>query len=149
MPSENDKTKPITATVIVEINAPSAHVWNALITPEIIKQYLFGTDTECDWKPGCPIYFRGEYQGKKYEDKGVILQIQAETLLQYSYWSSMSGTPDLPENYATVTFTLSRIGSSTQLTLHQDGLKNEEARLHSEQNWGFVLESLKTIVEKK
>lgn len=149
MPSENDKTIPIAATVIVVINAPSVHVWNALITPEIIKQYLFGTDTECDWKPGSPIYFRGEYQGKKYEDKGVILQIQTETLLQYSYWSSMSGTPDLPENYTTVTFTLSRMGSSTELTLRQDGLKNEEARNHSEQNWRVVLESLKNIVEKK
>lgn len=137
-----------TASVSIQINAEPADVWHALVTPELIKQYLFGTDTECDWKTGSPIYFRGEYNGTTYQDKGVILDIEKEKILRYTYWSSMSGTPDLPENYVDVLFTITRVNSGTILTLHQNGIKNEESRKHSEQNWGTVMEGLKNIVER-
>jgi len=140
-------TKGLTATVTQNINADAAAVWKALITPEMIKQYLFGTETECAWIVGSPIFFRGEYQGKTYEDKGVILEILPEQKLRYSYWSSMSGTPDLPEYYVNVTYELTRAGTGTILTIHQDGIKTEASRTHSEENWGFVLEGIKKIVE--
>ena len=51
-----------------EINAPVEQVWKALTDPELIKQYFFGTQTETSWKVGTPIYFRGEWDGKPYED---------------------------------------------------------------------------------
>jgi len=34
----------ITAKVNISINAPVPKVWDALIKPEIIKQYFFGTE---------------------------------------------------------------------------------------------------------
>ena len=135
--------------VNITLNVDSAKVWDALTNPVLIKQYLFGTETECDWKVGSPIYFRGEWQGKKYEDKGTILAINPGKLLKYSYWSSMSGTPDVPENYANVIFELSSHGNTTVLTLTQDGSKTEESKKHSEENWGSVLDGLKKIVEGK
>lgn len=138
----------LTATVTIELTASPASVWNALITPELIKQYLFGTETECDWKIGSPIFFRGEYNGVKYEDKGVILDIEREKVLRYTYWSSMSGTADLPQNYSVVMFTLARSNSGTRVTLQQEGMKDEKAREHSEQNWRIVLETFKKIVEQ-
>ncbi|MFA6438521.1 MAG: SRPBCC family protein [Bacteriovoracaceae bacterium] len=140
-------TKLFTATVSKNINADTARVWKALITPEIIKQYLFGTETESKWTVGSPIYFRGEYQGKIYEDKGVILELHTEKLLRYTYWSSMAGTSDIPENYVVVSYELLQHGTSTELTIVQDGIKTEESKKHSEQNWGMVLESIKKIVE--
>ena len=51
-------------------------VWNALVDPAIIKQYMFGTTVTSDWKEGSPIVWKGEWQGKPYEDKGVILRMQ-------------------------------------------------------------------------
>lgn len=142
-------SKQFEVKVIVEIGANCESVWKALTTPELIKQYLFGTETECDWNVGSPIFFRGEWQGKKYEDKGTILEIQKEQLLKYSYWSSMSGIPDLPENYMIVAFELAQKGITTILTLVQDGSKTEESKKHSEQNWGSVLDGLKKMLEKK
>src|SRR5687767_6507873 len=59
----------------ISIDASSARVWEALTTPEVIKEWFFGVDTETDWKVGSPIVHRGEYQGKPYEDKGSIVQI--------------------------------------------------------------------------
>lgn len=55
------------------INAPASKVWEALIDPDLIKQYLYGTEVTSDWKVGSPITYKGEWQGKAYEDKGQIL----------------------------------------------------------------------------
>ena len=135
------------AEVQTEIKAPVAKVWEALVEPAKIKQYMFGTDAVSDWQEGAPIVWKGEWQGKPYEDKGVILQLQPERVLQYSHFSPLSGQPDLPENYHTVTIMLSPQGSATNVTLSQDNNASEEEREHSQQNWGTMLNSLKKFVE--
>ena len=58
------------------IAAPAGKVWDALVTPAAIKQYMFGTTVVSDWKEGNPIVWKGEWQGKRYEDKGVIQQLK-------------------------------------------------------------------------
>ncbi len=140
--------KPFTAKVSIEINADSATVWKWLTTPELIKQYFFGTQTETDWKKGSPIFFRGEWEGKKYEDKGTILDIQPGKFVKYNYWSSMSGTADIPENYATITYEVTPKENATVLTIIQDGIKTEESKTHSEQNWNSVMGGMKKMVEQ-
>ena len=53
-----------TAKATSMIHAPISKVWQALVNPEIIKQYLFNTDVISDWKVGSPITYRGEWEGK-------------------------------------------------------------------------------------
>jgi uncharacterized protein YndB with AHSA1/START domain len=132
----------------VKINAKTDKVWEALTTPSIIKQYLFGTETISDWKEGSRITFKGVWEGKEYIDGGTILKIEPEKILQYTYWSSMSGTEDIPENYATITFEISIDGNATLLTLTNDNCKTEKMRDHLAENWKAVLNGLKEIVEK-
>ncbi len=36
----------------ITIHAPVSKVWEALINPDLIKQYLFGTQAISDWKVG-------------------------------------------------------------------------------------------------
>jgi len=130
------------------LNASPQTVWNALTNPQIIKQYLFGTETVTDWLPGSQIIFQGEYQGYQYKDKGVIQQIEPLQLLQYTYWSSFSGIPDLPENYSLVTYRLEpQPGNTTLLTLTQQGFTTPETLEHSQKNWAMVLGVMKDIVE--
>lgn len=131
------------------IHAPVEKVWEALTKPELIKQYFFGTEAVSDWKQGSPLTFKGVWEGKHYEDKGTIVNIQPTTYLRYTYLSSMSGKEDLPENYAHVTYELSEDGESTLLTVTQDNVENEKSRVHSEENWGVVLNSLKEMLEKE
>lgn len=138
----------IELTFTTEINAPIAKVWDALINPEQIKKYLFGTQTHCDWKVGSPIRFTGEWDGKSYEDKGTILAIENEKILSYDYWSSFSGVPDVHENYQIVTFRLENDMDKTRVSLTQQNIRSEEAKSHSEENWKMVLNSLKELVEK-
>jgi uncharacterized protein YndB with AHSA1/START domain len=123
-------------------------VWDALVNPKKIKEYMFGTNVASDWKKGSPIVWKGEWKGKKFEDKGVILQLERERLLQYSHFSPLSGLPEKPENYHTVTIELSKKGTQTLVSLSQDNNLTDEEREHSEKNWKMMLEGLKKLLEK-
>lgn len=137
------------AKASVTINAPSSKVWVALINPEMIKQYLFGTEAVSDFKEGSPIVYKGVWEGKPYEDKGTILQIVPEKFFVSTYWSSMSGKPDAPENYSKVTYELTQESDGQSLlTVTQDNNPTMESKVHSEQNWQTVLNTLKGLLEK-
>lgn len=137
----------ITGKATIEINAPATVVWEALTTPAIIKKYFMGTDAHTDWKVGSPITFTGEWQGKSYQDKGTILEVNKNKLLRYNYWSSMSGIEDKPENYVPITYTLSEYDGVTTLVIIQENIPYEKMKTHSEENWNKVLAELKKVVE--
>lgn len=129
------------------INAPISKVWEALTNPSLIKQYLYGTEVTSDWKVGSPITYKGEWQGKAYEDKGKILQMEPERLLVSTFWSSLAGLPDVPENYKTVRYELSPENGGTRITLTQDNNASQEEADHSQKNWNTVLDELKKLLE--
>ncbi len=133
------------ATTVV--NAPTSRVWDALTQPDLIKQYLFGTRVTTDWKVGSPITYEGVWEGKAYKDKGVILQVEPGKLLVSTFWSALSGLPDIPENYQTVRYELAAEDGGTRLTILQDNNPTQEDANHSAQNWNMVLGELKKIVE--
>lgn len=142
-----DNGKDFVAHASTTIEAPVAIVWQALTDPDLIEQYMFGTKVVTDWRKGSPITWQGEWQGTSYKDKGVILEIEPQQLLKYSHYSPLSGKPDVPENYHTVTIELSREGEQSVVLLSQDNNDTEEARAHSEENWQSMLEGLKNVVE--
>jgi uncharacterized protein YndB with AHSA1/START domain len=135
------------AETSVTVNASPAAVWKALTTPALIKKYLFGTDVETDWKEGSAINYTGEYNGSKYHDKGVVKKIIPEKILQTTYWSSMQGKEDKPENYNLVTYVISELDGRSIVTLSQDNISTEKEKEHMIQNWDMVLKKLKEIVE--
>lgn len=132
----------------IEFKAPIAGVWKGLTDPAIVEQYFFGTRLASSWKVGEPITFSGEWEGHKYEDGGIILGIDEPRLLKYTYWSSMSGTENKPENYITITYDLTETDGKTTLVITQEGIKSREAAEHSEQNWRSIFDGLKKIIEK-
>jgi uncharacterized protein YndB with AHSA1/START domain len=137
----------LTLKTTVTFNAPIEKVWHGLTDPATVKEYFFGTDLKSDWKVGSPITFSGEWEGHKYEDGGIILDIDEPRLLKYTYWSSMMGLENIPENYYNITYELSETEAVTTLVITQDGVKNQEAADHSEQNWKTVFDGLKKIIE--
>jgi len=136
------------ARASVTVDAAPAKVWNALVDPETIREYMMGANVVSEWEEGNSIVWEGEYEGKAYKDKGTILRKDPERLLQYTHFSPLSGQEDRPENYHTVTIQLSPEGSQTTVALTQDNNDTDEARSHSEQNWKAMLDGLKKIVEK-
>jgi uncharacterized protein YndB with AHSA1/START domain len=136
------------AKASVTVNAPATKVWRALVDPDAIRQYMFGTTVVTDWRKGSNIAWKGEWQGQSYEDKGVILQFKPERLLQYSHFSPLSGLPDTPESYHTVTVELSSENNHTRVSLTQDNNPTEPARDHSQENWEKMLAALKRFLEQ-
>ena len=131
----------------VDVQASPSAVWAALTDPQAIAQYMFGTAARSTWTEGSPVTWSGTWQGRSYEDKGVVLTAQPGRRLRFTHFSPLAGLPDVPENYHTVTIDLSGDGTGTHVTLVQDKNETEEARAHSQQNWVMVLEGLKKYVE--
>jgi uncharacterized protein YndB with AHSA1/START domain len=131
----------------VTINASPEKVWKAITTPEHIAKYLFGTKVTSDWKEESVITYQGEYNGTHYHDKGIIKTFDPYNTFAATYWSSMSGKEDLPENYNLVTYSLEEKDGKTVLTLQQDNIGSEREKEHSQTNWEMVLKELKKVAE--
>lgn len=131
----------------VDIDASPQEIWDALIEPDRVEQYMFGTRLRTDWEVGSPITWSGEWQGKSYQDKGEILEFEPEARLRYSHHSPLRGAPDVPESYHTVTIELTSNDNGTTVTLAQDNNDTEEARDHSQASWQSMLEGLREHVE--
>jgi len=137
------------AETSITIDAPTTDVWKAITTPATVKEYLMGTTVKSDWKEGSAISYEGEYNGKKYHDKGIIKKFEPNKLFQSTYWSSAGGKEDKPENYNLVTYKLSENGGKTNVTLTQDNVLSEKEKEHVTGNWAMVLKKLKEVVERK
>ena len=136
------------AKASVDIAATEDEVWKALIDPAAIKEYMFGSTVTSEWREGSPITWAGEFEGKKYEDKGVITEFEPGKRLGFTHFSPRSGVPDVPENYHHVIIELTGEGDATHVALEQDNNADEDSRDHSAKNWEMMLDGLKKYVER-
>jgi uncharacterized protein YndB with AHSA1/START domain len=136
-------------TKSIQINAPIEKVWDALTNPDVVELYLFGTKVITDWKEESPILFKGNWHGKPFEDKGKVLGVQQNSQLKYSYWSSVLGLADIPENYTVTTYTLRNLGHAITVVVMQENLESQPTQVqeYAEKYWEDLLQSLKKIAE--
>lgn len=147
---------PLIVKSSITINATPERVWDALINPEQTKKYMFGCETVSDWKPGSPLLWKGNYEGKEMVFvKGNIVNIEPEKLLAYTTIDPNSEIPDIPENYLTVTYTLSSQNEQTVLTVTQgdyatvgDGEKRYRESTDGG-GWDPILVEIKKLLETK
>jgi uncharacterized protein YndB with AHSA1/START domain len=136
------------ATAKIDIQAPAARVWDALVNPELVKVYLYGAQIESDWKVGSPITYKGEWKGKPYADKGVILAIEPGKLLKVTHYSPLSGLPDVLDNYHVVTYAVASAGGHSTLSITQENNRDQAEVDESIGTWTMVLGGIKTLLEK-
>jgi uncharacterized protein YndB with AHSA1/START domain len=136
-----------TAKADTEISASADQVWAALTDPDQIKEYMFGSQVDTDWKPGSPIRWKGEFQGRSYEDKGEVLEVEPGRRLKVTHFSPLTGQDDVPENYHTVTYELAEHDGHTHVSLSQDNAGSDEEAEHSSATWQQMLDGLKKQVE--
>ena len=138
------------ATASTDIDAAPDVVWHVLTSPEEVKKYMFGTTVESDWTPGSSIVWRGEYEGKPYEDKGEVIACEPRRRLEVTHFSPLSGQDDLPENYHRLTYSLETSGrGGTRLVLTQDGNSSQDEADHARSNWEQMLAGLKKVAEER
>ena len=136
------------ATAQCEIDAPPEKVWRALTDPQLIKKYMFGSEVRTDWKPGSPITWQGEFEGRKYMDKGEILAVEPGRRLEITHFSPLTGQEDRPENYHKVSYELQQTDGGTSLRLTQDNSSSAEEAEHSAATWQMMLDGLKKVAEQ-
>lgn len=137
-----------TATAEVDVSAAPDQVWQALTDPKQIKRYMFGAEVDASWEPGSPITWKGEYDGRSYEDKGEVLEVEPGRRLAVNHFSPLSGQEDRPENYHRLTYEIEPAGDHTHVRLEQDNAGSPEEAEHSRQNWQTMLDNLKNLVER-
>lgn len=135
------------ATAEIDIAGSPDRVWDALTDPDQVEKYMFGSRVESDWQPGSPIVWKGEWEGRPFEDKGTVVEVDPEHTLVVTHFSPLSGQDDVPENYHTLTYELRAEGESTHLSLNQDNNASAEEAAHSQENWQTMLDGIKKLVE--
>lgn len=134
-------------TQSIRIRAPLDAVWDALVDPQKIAQWLNGAHVETTWKPGSPITFSGSLEGMTYRDKGVVVKLEPQALMQYTHWSKWSRLPDTPEHYSVITITVTPAQGGTLLAVRHENLATEEMYKHSKSHWETRLPELKKLLE--
>ena len=135
------------ATAGADVDTPPSQVWTVLTDSRLLGEVMFGSQIITDWEVGGPIVYRGEWEGKPFEDKGVIDELTEPRRIRMQHYSPLSGLPDEPENYHHVAFELEPLGDSsrTRVTITQDGNADQDAADHSAANWQTMLESLQKV----
>jgi uncharacterized protein YndB with AHSA1/START domain len=140
-------TEKYVAISTIAIEAPPSRVWSVITDPESVGELFFGSEVITDWTVGGPIIWRGEWEGKPFEDKGEIIAFEPGRRLETTHFSPLTGQPDVPENYHTLTWTLEPAGTQTVLTLMQDNNDSPAAAEHSKDMWDMLVATVKDIAE--
>ena len=144
---KNEKNLTTERSILIKANA--AGIWDVLTNTEKIKQYLFNSEAETDWKVGSPVTFSRVSEGKKYVDKGKILEVVPQKLLKYSYFSSQEEYADIPENYSTITYSLEKQNENNiKLTYCRENIPIEFERKNQENFLPGMLDNIKKLAEK-
>jgi uncharacterized protein YndB with AHSA1/START domain len=135
------------ATARADVDVSPRRVWTVLTDSLMLGEVMFGSEIVTDWQVGSPIVFRGEWEGRQFEDKGVIDELTEPRRIRMQHYSPLSGLPDEPDNYHHVKFEFEPLGdgSRTRVTITQDGNADQDAAVHSAANWQTMLESLREV----
>ncbi|MDR6871392.1 uncharacterized protein YndB with AHSA1/START domain [Bosea sp. BE125] len=143
----------------IRITAAPGKVWAALVASWAGETWR-NADFETDWQIGSPIAITARIGAKRYRDKGRVIRVEPYDLLQYAYWSRISGLPDVPSSYSTITFKIVPEGDQVLLEVEQDvppsplrhgkdwSIGPESGFRHVEFYWRSTLPILKHVVEQ-
>ncbi len=147
--------KDMTVRNEIDIKGTAAAVWDALTNPEKTKKYMFGCEAVSGWQPGDALLWKGMLEGQETVFvKGQILDIRPGKLLAYTTIDPLADMEDIPENYVTVTYTLTEKDGLTTLKVSQgdfagvaDGERRYQDCYNNGLGWSPVLEEIKKLVE--
>src|ERR1700681_3948705 len=146
--AKHTRSKDLIAKSSIQINNTIHEAWNALVNPEIVEKYMLGSQQLSDFQKGSSIIWKKNFNGRKFVDKGEILEITPPKSLKYTHYSPASGNPDAPENYQTVSVALKENAKGTTIELSSDNNASEEERKRTEQIWTYYFQGLKLIMDK-
>ena len=129
------------------IGASANRVWDAITRPDLVKQWQYGTDLSTDWRKGSSIVFRNEWEGKVFEQKGTILEVEPGCLVKYTLFAPQPGLEDRPENYFVMSYLLEDVDGRTLLTITQEDTRSQSVQEPADEAENAILLALKKLAE--
>jgi uncharacterized protein YndB with AHSA1/START domain len=140
-------------TQSIHINALPDKVWMVLTNPDKIEQYMYGSRMERPWEEGHPIEYMVNQNGQRVlMVKGSVIKVEPPFYLEHTVFPAMNTTiEDVPENYLTVSYTITVKGNESELTITQqdftkvaEGEKRYDSTVHG---WAGALPKIKKLAE--
>ena len=132
----------------IEIGAPPAKVFRALLDPELMNKWLWGAKAQVDLAAGTISYgWQYEVEGRNVVGGPTrIIEIVANQRL-VTDWTDWRGDPNKPLTRVTWTLDGLAAGTRTRVTLVHDGFELPVDRSDYQQGWGEFARALRDLVE--
>lgn len=128
-------------------------VWQALVDPEVMRQYWVGPKSDCvrvnvsDWKPGSRWEHQRLDEARTVDITGKVIESNPPHRLVYS-WARPNEADDASK-HSRVSFDIeAHIDGLVRLTVTHDDLERDPQMLEGiSGGWPMVLSNLKTLLE--
>ena len=131
----------------VRIEVPVDQVWNALVSPDLVKQWQYGSELITDWQVGSPIRFRTRWENQVFEQWGQVLSFNPFELIKYSLFAPRPGLEDRPENYFVMSYLVSPVEGATKLEIRQEDNRPSAQQGEPPGADNPILKGLKALLE--
>ncbi len=127
-------------------------VWDVLTNPEQTKHYMFGCEVLSDWSLGSPIVWNGKTENGEIITyvQGTITKYIDKQEVSFTMFDPNIGIQDIPENYISLTYKISKTGNNTKLIILQGdfyGTENAQKRFEeSQKGWDMVIPLLQKMI---
>jgi len=113
------------------IPAEPESVWQAITNPEHLNQIFEELQCHCEWTVGTKIQFtRQQDEHDLVVEKGEVIRVSAQNLLEYTSFPTQMGIEDDLENYIVVCYILlDNYDGTTHLSITQKGYNYVEGGL--------------------
>ncbi len=136
----------------LELHCPPEKTWAALTDPQLVQQYMFGSQVHSSWKAGESIEYSMDIEGKEVVVvNGIIEEIEEDRLLVHSLFPTGSEMDDIPENYLHIKYEITETDNGSRLDILQWGFASvadgEKRYQDSIGGWDYLLKELKSTAE--
>ena len=136
-----------TFVYVTYIRTTAEKLWEALTTPEFVRQYWFGVQCDSEWKVGSP--WRLTFPDGRVADSGEILEADPPRRLAIKWRNEFK--PELTaEGYSLCTFDIEpRAGSEAiKLTITHSMERDDSKVIQAVSGgWPSILSNLKSLLE--
>ncbi|MFL5238004.1 MAG: SRPBCC family protein [Rhizomicrobium sp.] len=130
---------------VTYIRTTPQKLWEALTTPEFMKQYWFGVTAETDWQPGSP--WKLMLADGRVADTGEILEAEPAKRLVIKWRNEFR--PELKaEGYTRCTMEIEQDGDIAKLSIvHEIDVADSKTIAAVSGGWPRILSNLKSLLE--
>ena len=131
----------------ITINASVNRVWDTVKNPDLVKLWQYGSKLQTTWQVDNPIKFSTEWEGKLYEQWGIVKEVIPYSLVKYSLFAPRPDLEDKSENYFMMSYVLTTVDDATKLEIIQEDNRPNAVQEAPQDETNPILITLKEVAE--